>query len=254
MNEIALVPDHHGTLPHSPAGSGDTLPCNVEFFSALSHELRTPLAAIKGFAQGLITHWDRLDPDKQYQYVAHIMRSSLRLERLVHDLSLASRLLQGVALQSGSMDVAHAVHEAIEEAHALHKERCFTVAASQEPACIWADQQRVLQVLVNLLDNAAKYSPADGAIVVRWQVAPSTVRIDVCDSGACLSPDEQSVLFRRFGQGLRSVQGARASQGSGLGLFICKTLVEAMGGDIGVQVTSDAGNTFWFALPRPVAC
>jgi signal transduction histidine kinase len=252
MNEIVLAPDAHLSTVTSAEISGEILPCNVEFFSALSHELRTPLTAIKGFAQGLLMHWERLDQEKQYQYVEHILRSSLRLERLVYDLSLAARLMQGVSLQCTHLEMASIVQQAIEEATILHKERHFTVLPPQGPARVWADPQRVLQVLVNLLDNAAKYSPPDGSVLVRWIIDASMVRLDVCDSGAGLSPDEQSVLFRRFGQALRTYQGTRPSQGSGLGLFICKTLVEAMGGAIGVEVTPGAGNTFWFTLPQVV--
>ncbi|HWE62558.1 MAG TPA: HAMP domain-containing sensor histidine kinase [Chloroflexota bacterium] len=250
MNEIALALEPH--LPNTIAADypDEILTCNVEFFSALSHELRTPLTAIKGFAQGLMVHWEQLAPEKQYQYVEHILRSSLRLERLVYDLSLAARLVQGVSLQCGCLDVATTVAEAIEEAQVLHKDRAFTMSMPLTSLRLWADHQRMLQVLLNLLDNAAKYSPLDGPVVVRWLAEPPMVRIDVCDSGACLSPDEQRQLFRRFGQGSRSHRAARPAQGSGLGLFICKALVEAMGGAIGVQVTLDAGNTFWFTLPQ----
>jgi signal transduction histidine kinase len=252
MNDIVLADPY--AAPASPGEYPEQrLLCNVEFFSALSHELRTPLSVIKGFTQGLIAHWDHLPAAKQYEYVERIMRSTVRMERLVSDLSLAARLVEGVSLQSSSIEVAAAVAQAVEEIRVLHRDRVFTLVAPRDTLYIWADPQRILQVLTNLLDNAAKYSPGEGPVIVRWLADQPLVRIEVCDAGAGLSLDEQALLFRRFGQSPRMHQGRGAAHGSGLGLFICKGLVEAMGGTIGVQTAPGAGNTFWFTLPQPAA-
>lgn len=249
MNEIVLA----GTARDVVApmeGTDDRLVCDAAFFALLSHELRTPLAAVKGFAQGLLLHWEQLPSDKRYEYVEHIMRSSTRLERLVTDLSLASRLVEGVALEPAYLEIGGAVSQAVEEARALHRDRSFSVAVpAGEVQMAYADRHRLLQVLVNLLDNAAKYSPLDDTVMVRWHVGPTQIRIEVCDFGLPLAPDAHEQLFRAFGRAPQPTRGG-GSAGTGLGLFICKALVEAMGGAIGIQAAAPSGNVFWFTLPR----
>jgi signal transduction histidine kinase len=218
---------------------------HTEFFSTLSHELRTPLAAIKGFSQSLLSHWDAFPDDRKQHHVELIFRSTVRLERLVNDLALSSRLVDGVPLNCSSVDVAAAVAQAIDEAQALYPDRVIRVAPAAMARHVWADQERLLQVLVNLLDNAAKYSPPSEPISVRWSEVGSGVRLEVCDAGTSLTVDEQQRLFTRYGR-LHSVKEA----GSGLGLYICKGLVEAMGGTIGATAGMDgSGNRFWFTIP-----
>ncbi len=106
------------------------------------------------------------------------------------------------------------------------------------------------QVLVNLLDNAAKYSPQDTPIVMRWRHDDPVVRFEVIDCGTGLTTDEQALLFLRFSRLHSARRASGLTAGSGLGLYICRRLVEAMGGAIGVQAAEDRlGNTFWFTLP-----
>jgi two-component system phosphate regulon sensor histidine kinase PhoR len=226
---------------------------NTEFFSTLSHELRTPLATIKGFAQTLIAHWDGIPDDRRRQHVQYILRSALRLERLVDDLGLSSRLVDGVSLRLGYVDVDDVLSQAIDETKMLHPSRLFVTEASAADQLLWADRERLLQVVINLLDNAAKYSPAAEQITLRWFPEMSEVRIEVCDAGTSLTVEQQASLFTRYGRLDLPKQGARMLAGSGLGLYICKGLVEAMGGHIGIDAGEHgAGNTFWFTLPSHV--
>lgn len=248
MNDIAMPQPLVETQDSAPPRQVDELALSPELFSTISHELRTPLAAVKGFAQGLLMHWDQLPEAKQRQFVEHILRATLRLERLVADLSLAGRLAEGVAAEPGRCQLAPTVTQALDEVRSLHPARSFLVNSRSEPV-LSADMHRLQQVLVNLLDNAAKYSPAGEPVSVGWYDAGSMIRVEITDRGTGLSLEEQALLFRRFGRLVR-LQDGRMPSGSGLGLAICKGLIEAMGGAIGVEATCRGnGNTFWFTLP-----
>jgi len=253
MNDVATA-----TLPETGAQAQPTRPNDMEplsgaaeFFAILSHELRTPLAAIKGYSQGLLLHWDQLPATKHQHYVEAILRSTLRLERLVHDLSFAAWLADGLPMEIGPADLSAVVSQVLEEARTVHAPRQFLTLTQSDPLIVLADRQRVAQVLLNLLDNAAKYAPAGSPIVLTWSLDGVVARVEVRDDGLALSQDEQVCLFRRFGQ-LQPRRGtSAAAQGSGLGLSICKELVEAMGGAIGIEAGLSGGNTFWFTLPIP---
>lgn len=236
-----------------PARSNDVEPLSgaAEFLAILSHELRTPLAAIKGYSQGLLMHWDQLPATKHQHYVEAILRSTLRLERLVHDLSFAAWLANGLPMEIGLADLSEVVAQVLEEACTVHATRQFLAPPQSDPLIVLADRQRLAQVLLNLLDNAAKYAPSGSPITLTWFLDGMVARVEVRDDGLTLSPDEQACLFRRFGR-LQPRRGtAAAAQGSGLGLSICKELVEAMGGTIGMEAGVSSGNTFWFTLPIP---
>jgi signal transduction histidine kinase len=250
MNDLAVNHDSS----QSPEARIDAVPEsimeNTEFFSLLSHELRTPLATIKGFAQTLIAHWDEIPEDRRRRHVEQILRSTVRLERLVGDLSLSSRLVDGVSLQPSDIDVADVVSQAIGEAQALYPTRHFQADPPPTAVHLWADRERLLQVLVNLLDNAAKYSPVVEPILVRWMSEDSQARLEVHDAGISLTEEEQTHLFTRYGRLKTLPQTGGALAGSGLGLYICKGLVEAMSGHIGIESGEQgSGNTFWFTLP-----
>ncbi len=251
MNDLALNHD----ASQSPEARIDAVPEsimeNTEFFSLLSHELRTPLATIKGFAQILIAHWDEIPEERRRRHVEQILRSTVRLERLVGDLSLSSRLVDGVSLQQGDIEAGDVIAQAIDEAQALYPNRRFLGDSLAAPSRLRADRDRLLQVLVNLLDNAAKYSPAAEPITVLCRFDDRQARIEVHDAGTSLTLEEQAHLFTRYGRLKPLKQEGGALAGSGLGLYICKGLVEAMGGHIGIETgDSGSGNTFWFTLPR----
>ncbi len=238
-------------MPHGQADpTSELLASHAEFLSALSHELRMPLAAIKGFAQLLIVHWAEMPDAKRYQSVEQIIRSTARLERLVGDISLATKLVEEVPIQFEQVEIAPLIAEAIDEVRVVHGKRSFSIEAPAVAVPLWADRERVAQVLINLLDNAAKYSPAGTPIVMRWRHDDPVARFEVIDYGTGLTPDEQTQLFVRFSRLHTTRRASGLSAGSGLGLFICQRLVEAMGGAIGVQAAEDRpGNMFWFSLP-----
>jgi two-component system, OmpR family, sensor histidine kinase KdpD len=173
---------------------------------------------------------------------------------LVGDLALATRLGDTVELQLDRADLGKLVDQAIEEVSIVHEGRYFVVEQPTALPLAWADGERVGQILVNLLDNAAKYSPQATPIVVRLHDESDILRVEVADYGAGLTSEEQACLFVRFSR-LRSTRnGAGLTAGTGLGLYICRRLIGAMGGTIGVRATEDGtGNTFWFTLPSALS-
>ena len=253
MNDVATAITPEAGRRAQPARQDDAEPLSgaAEFFAILSHELRTPLAAIKGYSQGLLLHWDNLPVSKHQQYVEAILRSTLRLERLVYDLSFAAWLADGPPMEIGPAELAEVVGHVLEEARMVHATRQFLAPPQGESFIVLADRQRVAQVLLNLLDNAAKYAPPGTPIALRWSLDGAAARVEVSDGGLTLSLEEQACLFRRFGQPQPRRSASTAVQGSGLGLSICKELVEAMGGTIGIYGGPAGGNTFWFTLPIP---
>jgi signal transduction histidine kinase len=127
-------------------------------------------------------------------------------------------------------------------------DRRITSSLPAEPAIVEADSLRIEQVLTNLLDNANKYSPPGGPIEVALVASESTVRVSVTDHGEGIAPEHQQHLFSRF---FRALTGASLRQtGLGLGLYICKEIVERHGGAIGVDSEIGRGSTFYFVLPR----
>jgi two-component system phosphate regulon sensor histidine kinase PhoR len=232
----------------------DSVAGNADFLSALSHELRMPLATIRGFAQLLLTHWHDLPDERRLGNLERIMRSTLRMERLVGDLSLATRLVDDVDVRLGRPEVAALVEEAVAEVSAVHGTRQFVVEAPLAAYIVWADRDRVAQILLNLLDNAAKYSPTGTPILIRWHPEQAAIRIEIIDHGIGLTAQDQARLFARFGRLRASRTASGLTAGTGLGLYICRRLVEAMEGKIGVQTADQGtGNTFWFTLPRAKA-
>ncbi len=219
------------------------------FISVISHELKTPVALIKGYAGTLRREDARWDQKTVRDSAAIIEEEADRLTHLIDNLLDASRLQAG-ALKLNISDVAL-------DQLARHIVEKFSVEAEQHPITldfppdfptVPADAVRVEQVLSNLINNAIKYSPAGTAITLGGQVTPREVIITVADRGIGIPLEEQSHIFERFYR----VDDAltRRTQGSGLGLYLAKAVIEAHRGRIWVKSLPGQGSTFAFALPR----
>ena len=250
MNEIAIAPLLSADATGSMALPAEVLATNAEFFSALSHELRTPVTAIKAFAQGLVLHWDDLPAEKRYFYVERILKSSLRLEHLVNDLSLAAGLVAGAPLHLEPLDIGTAVAQALDEVRIVHDARTFSVTPDPGPSAIVADPQRVLQVLVSLLDAAAYHAPPQEAVTIRWLSEPPMLRVEVYGRGCWRSPRDNALRAENPGPPASHYRQPSHPLEIELGLSICKKLVEAMGGASGARTISGAGTVFWLTLPQ----
>ncbi len=224
-----------------------------EFLANMSHEIRTPLTGIIGFA-GLLEAVEDLPP-KATRFVNRIVTASQTLLSVVNDILDFSRIEAGqIQLDPRPFAPATFVAETLElvAAQASHKKLTLDLdIRSQLPPAVLADSARVRQVLLNLLGNAVKFTSKGGVSVGVSYLAGNggSLRIAVTDTGVGIAPGRSHRLFERFSQ----VDGSISRQfgGSGLGLSICKSLAEIMGGAIGVESEEGVGSTFWFTISAP---
>ena len=224
------------------------------FIADASHELRTPLTSLEGLAEMLLTGADRGDAQITQRMVRAIHSELRRLSHLVADLLTLSRLDSAPALIRISIDVGTVLTEVAEQMKPLAEARhvCLTVQRS-EPANVLADPDQLKQVVLNLVDNAIRYTPADGEVRLTYTFGPSraTVRMDVQDTGPGILPTDIPHIFDRFYRGDPS--RSRASGSSGLGLAIARAIVEAHGGTISVISIPSTGACFTVVLPAQQA-
>jgi signal transduction histidine kinase len=216
----------------------------------VSHEVRTPLTSIQGFAEALRDGIVR-DDDRRQRYYEIIAAESARLARLSSDLFDVAKIEAGQAeIQFQPVGLADWLGAAAEGLQAIAVDQevqvQLTIAPSLVDTAVWGDRDRLQQVLGNLTANALRFSPAGSTLTIEAAPKGNRVRVSVSDQGPGLTPEEQQKVFERFFQG----QQVRAHKGAGLGLAIAKSLVEAHGGQIGVESRPGEGATFWFELQR----
>jgi PAS domain S-box-containing protein len=219
-----------------------------EFVSMVSHELRTPLTAIRG-ALGLIEGGAFGALPKVVIELVSIARSnSERLVRLVNDILDMEKLEAGMlALGRGEIDANRLVATALDGLRGMAGPAGVALRGEVPASCILAgDEDRLVQVLTNLVSNAIKFSPPGSSVEVRVEEGPGRIRFSVVDQGPGIEPEDLSRLFGKFQQ-LDSTD-ARRRGGSGLGLAICKAIVEQHGGRVGVDSEPGHGSVFWFEL------
>ncbi|HLO03600.1 MAG TPA: HAMP domain-containing sensor histidine kinase, partial [Symbiobacteriaceae bacterium] len=216
----------------------------------VSHEVRTPLTSIQGFAEALRDGVVR-DEDRRQRYYEIIAAESARLSRLTTDLFDVAKLEAGQAeIQFQPVDLEGWLGSAAEGLQAIATDQEVQVALVIDPAlqgaAVWGDRDRLQQVLGNLTANALRFAPAGTTVTIGTRPFGPRVRVTVSDQGPGLTATEQQKVFERFYQGRQ----VGAHKGAGLGLAIAKSLVEAHGGQIGVESVPGQGATFWFDLQR----
>ena len=245
-----------------------------DFVACVSHELRTPLTAILGFAELLEGRWDRIPDDRRRRQVGHIAAAAVRQLQLVEDLLLASKLDATALAQDGRLDgegqvpigrldgdplissrqhaeLAPLLRRAATEVRSSYAPQQIVLSGPEDLAVL-ADPGRVVQIAVNLLDNAAKYSPTGSAVTAWWALEDEMAVLRVRDLGPGVPEDERSSLFSRFGR----LPGSRMRSGrvgTGLGLYLGRQLAAAMGGSLDLEATGPGGSTFRLRLPRSVS-
>ena len=224
----------------------------ANFVAVIGHELRTPLTLIKGYGATLARRGDELAPELRTKALTAIHQHSLRLERLVEDLLLVARIESArppLALQPH--DLVELVRRAVGSALIEHPQRDVVVRSQVNQLQLMLDATKVEQVLYHLVDNALKFSEASEPVEVELTVAADDVRIAVRDRGIGIFSGDIPQLFDLFHQ----VDGTstRRHGGVGVGLYICKTLIEAHGGRISVRSALGKGSTFQFTLPARAA-
>lgn len=219
-----------------------------DFIANVSHELRTPVSTIRATAETLLG--GALD-DKEHatKFLQALLRNAERLSRIISDLLDLSRIEAGeYRIELQGVKVRHAVLRAAEVVESLAKEKAIAVANDvPEELRIVADEQAVEQVLLNLLDNAVKYTPPGGHVVVRASSSLGMTRVEVEDDGPGIEPKYRARVFERF---YRLDPGrSRDLGGTGLGLSIVRNLMTRMGGKVGVEGAEPKGSVFWVELP-----
>jgi PAS domain S-box-containing protein len=221
----------------------------ADFVATVSHELRTPLTPLKGFLLNLREADGSLPAETRREYYDIMIRQTERLEKLIGDLLDASTLnAGGLSIESSLVELGRFVPEHLEEALRYPLARPIGLTMSDEPVWIHADPFRIGQVLANLLSNAFKYSPPDGAVRVEISGIDGRAVIAVHDEGDGIPPEDHVRVFDRF---YRVENGlTRNTSGAGLGLYIAKHLVEAMGGALTLSSVVGKGTSFFVSLPR----
>src|SRR5438105_7797252 len=218
-----------------------------DFVAITSHELRTPLTAVRGFIKTLIRNSRRLSGDQVMSFMEIIDRQSGRLARLVEDLLFISRIEAGaVRLAAEEVDVRRFLKEVVESQTLEGRSRLW-LDVGEDVGTAFLDPQRVEQVIRNLIDNALKFSPQDSQVFLEVSREDGTLRISVADHGPGIAEDELPHIFERFHQAGEVL--TREAEGAGLGLYISKRLVEAMGGTIEARSVLGEGATFTVTLP-----
>jgi signal transduction histidine kinase len=215
-----------------------------DFVADAAHELRTPLAIVRTGAELALSGGSSLD---QQQALEQTLVQTTHLTRLVDSLSLLARADSGVlTMERGALDLSAVAREIVDGMEILAEDgdQRLTLTAP-EPLPIQGDPSRLRQVLVILLDNALKYTPAGGTIVVMTERTGGKARLTVTDSGPGIPPDQLPRIFDRFYQ----ADASRTGRGMGLGLAIARTFVEAHGGRIAAGNTPAGGARFTVTLP-----
>ncbi len=253
-------------IKHSPYGQDGSVLClldrfsedttltqaHSDFVSTVSHEFRTPLTSIKGFADTLLSYGTQLPEEEKRRFINIIKDQADRLIRLVENLLTVSKL--GAGRQEMSyrpLSLKRLLDKTVESIQAKCKTpRRFEIELKPEQLEVWADADRFEQVLLNLIDNAVKYSRPDTVVRIRGEFLPeddTRIRIQISDQGAGIPAELLPKLFTKFYR----VEGPLKSdvEGTGLGLYITKSLTNAMGGEINVQSEVGQGSTFTLIFP-----
>ena len=226
-----------------------------EFIATVSHELRTPLAAIYGSAQTLLREDIELDESGQKRLLDVIAQESERLSRIADDILFANKLDSGqFVLGEKRIDLLALAREVVDQMRACFASRDDISIDLAVPATIDSlvgDSDKLRQVLINLIDNAVKYSPDGGRIDVAVEARDGGVRISIRDEGIGIAPLEQRRIFGKFYRVDPAL--TRGVGGTGLGLYICRELVRRMEGRLSVRSEEGKGSTFIVELPVQAA-
>jgi signal transduction histidine kinase len=221
----------------------------ADFVSIVSHELRSPITAVIGSARMLRDRWDGLAVEQRHSLLELIVKESSRLATLTTEVLDASRIDAGTfAYTFVEVSLDELVRESAAAIAAAASEVVPVEARVDAPLPpVRGDRERLRQVLANLLENAVKYSPEGSAVVVRAWAHAGNVVVDVEDDGPGIPLDQQQVIFEKFGRA--GGNSSFTKPGTGLGLFIARSIAEAHGGTLDVRSAPGQGATFTLALP-----
>ncbi len=216
----------------------------IRIVSTVSHELRSPLTSVRGFTSLLLKRWDDVGDSDRKEMLGQIDKDARRISRMIGELLEVSRIESGkVSLNRENVDLAALAASVIEKVKMGYPDLEASVTAPADMAPVWVDADRVEQVLTNLIENACKYASPVG-IEVRLAEVADDVEVTVTDRGPGIPAADLPRLFQQF---FRSKEGRPT--GTGLGLWICRGLIEAHGGTLTASSTEGRGTVFRFTLP-----
>jgi two-component system OmpR family sensor kinase len=229
---------------------GSALEAQRRFVADASHELRTPLTSLEGLSEMLLMGADQGDTTVIQRSVRAMHKELARLGRLVADLLTLSRLDSTTPITLKTLDASKLVSDVAEQMRPLAEARQIALSALYaEPVLVEGEADKLKQVLLNLVDNALRYTPDGGRVALSATQNPAAgkAQIRVSDTGQGIAPEDQARIFDRFYRA--DLARTRANGNTGLGLAIARAIVEVHGGTIGVQSTPGEGATFTVTLP-----
>lgn len=221
----------------------------IEVVSMVSHELRAPLTSVKGFTSLMLNRWDRLGDEQKRGYLEQIQLDADRVTRLITELLDISRLETGrLKLRRLMVSLGPLIEKVVADVKHLHPELDPDVTVAENLPEVYADPDKIVQVLTNLVENTGKYAGAAGVRVeVREEPEAAEVQVAVSDRGPGIPARDLERIFMRFYR-----FGEGRPTGSGLGLYIAKGIVESHGGRLWAESVVGEGSTFTFTLPAGV--
>ena len=215
---------------------------------AISHDLRTPLTSISGSAGNLMANYQKMDDTTRIQTFTDIYDDSMWLINLVENLLAVTRIEGGQVNLTKSMELMEeVVSEALRHINRKSKEHRIRVSSSEELILACIDARLVVQVIINLVDNAIKYTPVGSVIEIHTQKKEKWVEVSVSDDGPGIPDEQKTHIFEMFYSGANRITDSRRSLG--LGLSLCRSIVTAHGGQIRVGDNKPKGTVFTFTLP-----
>jgi signal transduction histidine kinase len=240
-----------GSLEESLARLTEMNQLKDDFVAAVSHELRTPLTSIQGYVKTLLRDDVSFTPEQQESFLRIVERQSERLHQLIEDLLVASRVQSSeVSPTYATFSVPSLIEQVRDEFRDEAESRGLRIDLDDDLPFVMSDPVKLHQIVANLLDNAFKYSPAGTEVRLHAERVGDAVKISVTDHGAGVPEDARDKIFDRFYQADQSA--TRAAGGTGLGLYICRNLADAIGGRVWLEETGDRGSVFAVSVPiRP---
>ena len=215
---------------------------------AISHDLRTPLTSISGNADNLLSNGDGFDVDTKHQIYTDIYNDAVWLTNLVENLLSVTRLEDGnMKLNKSAELIDEIIAEALNHINKRSVEHKITVCESDDIMLVDVDARLIVQVIINIVDNAIKYTPNGSEITISTERKDDMISVSIADNGNGIADDIKGKVFDMFYTGANKIADSRRSLG--LGLALCKTIISAHGGEITVSDNNPHGAVFTFTLP-----
>lgn len=245
---LALENEKNSREKEAAAVLAESEQLRANLLRTISHDLRTPLTSISGNASNLMANGSRFDEETKQQMYADIYNDSMWLIDLVENLLYATRIEEGrMTLHTSAELLSEIVEEAVQRISRKASNHLLAVSHANDLLLVKADAKLVVQVVTNIIDNAVKYTPSGSSISITTKRNGAMAEIQIADTGNGISEKDKQQIFDKFYCGDHKVADKRRSLG--LGLFLCKAIIEAHGGTISVSDNLPQGAVFTFTLP-----